>query len=186
MNTFLNLTIVAILLSPLPSLAQAVIKTVAGNGSTTYSGAKVAATDAELNGPSGVFVDAAGILYIADQSNFAIRKVDKTGTMTTIGGCGPDISCLEAGPFLGGSAVKTSVNPYDIVVDKAGNVYITDGSRNAVEKVDTGGTITAFAGTGKPTADLGDGGPANKANLSTPVGLDIDKCRQYLHRRFVE
>jgi len=176
MNPFFYLTAFTILLSPSLGLAQAVIKTVAGNGSTTYSGAEVAATDAELNGPSGVFVDAAGNLYIADQSNFAIRKVDKTGTMTTIGGCGPDISCLESGPFLGGAAVKTSVNPYDIVVDKAGNVYITDGSRNAVEKVDTGGVITAFAGTGKATADLGDGGPANKANLSTPVGLDIDSA----------
>jgi len=173
MNIRLYLIASALLGSSL-SHAQAVIKTVAGNGSTTFSGAKVAATDAELNGPSGVFVDAAGNLYIADQSNFAIRKVDKTGTMTTIGGCGPGISCLESGPFLGGAAINTSVNPYDIVVDKAGNVYITDGSRNAVEKVDAGGTITAFAGTGKVTADLGDGGPANQANLSTPVGLDID------------
>ncbi len=176
MNIRLCLVTSALLLGRSPSLAQAVINTVAGSGSTAYSGATVPAIDAELDGPSGVFVDASGNLYIADQSNFAIRKVDKTGTMITIGGWGPAIGCLESGPFLGGSAVKTSVNPYDVVVDKAGNVYITDGSRDAVEKVDTAGVITAFAGTGNATANLGDGGPANKANLNTPVGLDIDSA----------
>jgi uncharacterized protein (TIGR03437 family) len=165
-----------LLIAPSLGFPQAVITTVAGDGSTSFSGAKVTAVNGHLNGPDGLFVDAAGNLYIADQSNFAVRKVDKSGAMTTIAGCGPDITCLESGPFLGGSAVKTSVNPYGIVVDKAGNVYITDGSRNAVEKIDTGGIITAFAGTGKPSANLGDGGPANKASLNTPVGLDIDSA----------
>jgi uncharacterized protein (TIGR03437 family) len=165
-----------VLIAPVFGLAQAVINTVAGNGSTAFSGDKVAAVDAHINGPDGVFVDAAGNLYIADQNNFAVRKVDTTGTMTTIAGCGPDITCLESGPFLGGAALKTSVNPYGIVVDKSGNVYITDGSRDAVEKIDTAGVITAFAGTGGATASLGDGGPADKANLNTPVGLDIDSA----------
>lgn len=176
MNSFYFRTAVSILLLPALAQAQGVIKTVAGNGSTAFSGAKVSALNGQLNGPSGVWVDSAGNLYIADQSNFAIRKVDQSGTMTTIGGCGPDITCLESGPFLGGAAIKTSVNPYDIVVDKAGNVYITDGSRNAIEKVDASGTITAIAGNVPAKPDLGDGGPANQASLSTPVGLDIDSA----------
>ena len=158
-------------------LAQGTINTVAGSDVSTYSGDNGPATKAGLNGPSGVFVDAAGNLYIADQSNFAIRKVAKSGIITTVGGCGPDIGCLESGVFLGGAAPKTHVNPYDVVVDKAGNIYATDGSRNAVVKVSSSdGTMTAFAGTGPAAANLGDGGPADKASIDTPVGLAIDSA----------
>jgi len=172
-NRFIALFILA---API-MLAQATITTVAGSDASTYSGDNGAATKAGLNMPSGVFVDASGNLFIADQSNFAIRKVDKNGTITTVGGCGPDIGCLESGVFLGGAGPKTHVNPYDVIVDKAGNVYATDGSRNAVVKVSSSdGKMTAFAGTGPTTANLGDGGPADKASLNTPDGLDIDSA----------
>ena len=73
-------------------------------------------------------------IFTSDQRNFAIRNVDKAGTITTVAGCGPDISCLESGGFLGGLAIKTHLNPYDVVLDKAGNVYATDGSRNCVTR----------------------------------------------------
>lgn len=164
----------AILLLMAPSLlAQGTITTVVGNGSATYSGDKGPAIDAGLNNPSGVALDAAGNLYIADQVNFAIRKVDKSGTITTVAGCGPDISCLESGLNLGGAAIKTHLNPYDVVVDKAGNLYATDGSRDAIVKVDAAGIITPFAGFANQK-NLGDGGPAVQASLNAPVGLHLD------------
>ena len=173
MKTRLHLAIFATLMAPCVCLAQGVIATVAGSGAATYTGDKGKATNAGLNGPSGVAVDASGNLYIADQSNFAIRKVDKNGTITTYAGCGPDINCLESGEILGGSAVTTHMNPYDVVVDKSGNVYTSDGSRNAVLKISTAGVATLFAGSGKTKFD-GDGGSAVNASLNTPVGLALD------------
>lgn len=161
----------ALFIAPVVARAQGIITTVAGSDKQGFSGDKGPATKAGLNGPSGVAFDALGNLYIADQVDFAIRKVDKNGTITTVAGCGSLASCQ---PFLGGNAIKTIVNPYDIVVDKAGNIYATDGSRNAVVKVSTSGIMTAFAGTGNPGVNLGDGGPADKASLETPVGMDID------------
>jgi DNA-binding beta-propeller fold protein YncE len=65
-----------------------IISTVAGNGSAGFSGDGAAATAAQLSYPFGVAVDAAGNLFIADQSNNRIRKVDITGSISTVAGNG--------------------------------------------------------------------------------------------------
>jgi hypothetical protein len=109
------------------------VTTVAGNGTTGYSGDGGPATSAGLNRTEGVATDSAGNLYIADWQNNRIRKVDAgTGVITTVAGNG------TAG-FSGDGAAATSAmlkGPTGVVVDSAGNLYIADQANNRVRKVD--------------------------------------------------
>ena len=153
--------------------ATGTITTVAGNGMAAYSGDGGPATSAELNYPSGVDVDSAGNLYIADTSNNRIRKVDvNTGTITTVAGNG---SQGYAGD--GGAATSAELNqPGGVRVDSAGNLFIADTANHVVRKVVAGtGTIITVAGTGTKGYS-GDGGPATSAELHYPDGVDVDSA----------
>ena len=152
--------------------ATNVITTVVGNGSPAYSGDNGPATNASLNTPSGIALDAAGNLYIADSGNNLVRKVDAaSGIITTVAGHGSG-SLGDNGP-----AVSASLsNPSDVAVDTAGNLYIADTLNNRIRKVDLSGTITTVAG-GTPTPGpdgLGNGGLATNAQLSRPYGITLD------------
>ncbi|MEK7353523.1 MAG: dockerin type I domain-containing protein, partial [Chloroflexota bacterium] len=116
------------------------ITTVAGNGVATFSGDGGSATAASLHYPTGVKVDGAGNLYIADMYNNRIRKVDAaSGNITTVAGNG-------AFGFSGdgGAATAASLNqPWGVTVDSAGNLYIADYSNNRIRKVmGVGETVT--------------------------------------------
>jgi hypothetical protein len=146
-----------------------IITTVAGNGSFGYSGDGGPATNAMLSQPSGVAVDAAGNLYIADAYNNHIRKVDTNGIITTVAGNGNETYSGD-----GGAATNASLaNPYDLVLDGSGNMYIADTYNNRIRKVDTNGIITTVAGNGWETY-AGDGGAATNANLGNPFGVAVD------------
>ena len=109
-----------------------VITTVAGNGTAGYSGDGGAATSAQLNGPTGVAVDTAGDLFIADQANNRVREVAAaTGVITTVAGNG------TAG-FSGDGGAATSAamySPTDLALDSTGNLYISDNANNRIRKV---------------------------------------------------
>ena len=81
-----------------------VITTIAGTGERGFAGDNGPATQAQLNFPAGVVVDSTGILYIADVSNHRIRKVDSTGTITTIAGTGTGGFGGDGGPATEGAA----------------------------------------------------------------------------------
>ena len=159
-----------------------VITTIAGNGpsggSGSYGGDGGPAVDAQLSFPFGVVVDSAGNLYIADAGNRRIRKIDSTGTITTIAGTG------EFGfSGNGGPAVEAEIsNPYGVAVDGAGNLYIADYGNHRIRKVDVMGMITTFAGiTGlvrrrRERGFGGDGGPAVAALLNSPAGVAVDRA----------
>lgn len=148
-----------------------VITTVAGTGTPGYSGDGGPATAAELNGPIGVAVDAGGNLYIAEYYSSCIRKVDITGTITTVAGTGAPGYSGD-----GGAANTAALNyPTGVAVDSAGNVYIADGSNSRIRKVDPQGIITTFAGTGA-FGFSGDGGPATDAVLDGPNGVAVDNA----------
>jgi uncharacterized protein (TIGR03437 family) len=166
-------------------LPSGVITTVAGSGpapcvSTTcgsFSGDGGPATSASLYWPSGVAVDAAGDIFIADSQNECIRKVSASGIITTVAGVGT--SCT-AGSFCGGfsgdggpatSAELTA--PYGVAVDIAGNLFIADQGNNRIREVSPSGIITTVAGTGAPVF-AGDGGPATSASLFAPHGIVLD------------
>jgi uncharacterized repeat protein (TIGR03803 family) len=153
----------------LNAITSDIITTASGNGSNGYSGDGGAATNASLNEPYGVAVDANGNLYIADTENDSIRKVGTNGIITTVAGNGaPSYS------GFGGTATNAGLNkPYGVAVDAYGNLFIADTENDSVREAGTNGVITAVAGNG--TAGYsGDGGAATNASLNEPYGVATD------------
>lgn len=149
-----------------PALADPTftLSAVAGNNKAGFSGDGGPATQAQLNNPAGVEVDAAGAIYIADYRNARIRKVSPDGTITTIAGDGQPYNF--ASPGDGGPATKAQLrSPYGVGVDKKGIVYVADQQGHRVRKIALDGTITSIAGDGV-RGFTGDGGPAEKARVA--------------------
>ena len=150
-----------------------VISTVAGNGSSGFSGDGGPATQAEFswgfNGHLGIAVDRSGNLYIPELSNQRVRKVDSAGIVTTVAGHG-----VRDNSGDGGAATSAGlVDPIAVAVDGAGNLYIAEFAGNRVRKVNTSGIITTAAGGG-PLGSNGDGGPATSAVLNAPFAVAFD------------
>lgn len=151
-----------------------IITTVAGNGSSGYTGDGGPATNAKLLAPSGVAVDAWGNIYIADEGNNRIRKVAaSTGIITTIAGKG---TAGYSGD--GGLAINAEFNgPQDIFIDAANDLYITDLYNNVVRRIDeTTYKISTVAGNGS-AGYSGDGGKATSAEMHSPMGLCVTSAR---------
>src|SRR5581483_927924 len=108
--------------------------------------------------------DRAGNLYIADDNNYRIRKVNAAGIITTVAGGGDT-------PGDGGLATNAYLSSiYSVFVDADGNIYFPSGAAsqsNRIRKVDASGIITIIAGTGV-LGDSGDGDPAISAQLRYP------------------
>jgi len=151
--------------------AAPLITTVAGAGSNVlpFSGDGGPATSAGFLGPNGIAVDSAGNIYLADSSNNRIRKVDAAGIVTTLAGNGAITFAGDDGPATSGSFFT----PLGVAVDGAGNVYIADSLNHRVRKVDTAGILTTVAGAGYPESS-GDGGPATRAGLFSPLAVAVD------------
>jgi hypothetical protein len=171
--------------------------TVAGNGGWAFSGDGGPATKAKLRGPSGVAVDAAGDLLIADSNNQRVRVVAAStatfygqamtaGNIYTIAGNGKTGFSGDGGP-----ATSAKLNgPSAVAVDATGNVLIADSANNRVRVVAastgtfygqpmTAGNIYTIAGNG--TAGFsGDGGPATSAELSAPASVSLDHAGNVL------
>ncbi|MGH9784684.1 MAG: hypothetical protein ACRD88_10895, partial [Terriglobia bacterium] len=98
-----------------------IITTVAGNGIETFSGDGGPATAASLRFPTGVAVDAGGVLYIADAGNGRIRRVAADGRITTVAG-GPCCAVGDGGP----ATLATLENPGGVAVAADGSFYIAD------------------------------------------------------------
>ena len=144
-----------------------IISTIAGNGKGTYAGDGGQAVAASINLPSSVVIDAVGNLYIADISNYRIRKVTKsTGVISTLAGTG------TAG-FNGDGGQATAAQfelPYGLTFDALGNLYVSD--YNRVRKINSLGIISTIAGGA--VGFSGDGGQATSAALNTPWGITFD------------
>src|SRR2546427_2237248 len=150
---------------------QYIISTVAGNGTSDFSGDGGLATSTSLLAPRGVAVDGSGNLYIGDSGNQRIRKVYAAffGIITTVAGNGTAGLSGDGGPA--GSASLSY--PGGVAVDGAGNLYIADSSNQRIRKVDTAGIITTVSGNG--TAGFtGDFGPATSARFNNPSGVAVD------------
>jgi trimeric autotransporter adhesin len=148
-------------------VSKGIITTVAGDGTYGFGGDGGPATEAQLDLPYGIAVDAAGNLYIADEGNNRVRKVSG-GIMTTVAGTGADGFSGDGGP-----ATAAQLNwPRAVAVDAAGNLYIADTESNRIREV-SNGVITTVAGNG--TRDFGgDNGPATAAPLNWPDGISLD------------
>ena len=164
------------------------ITTVAGTVSSGSSGDGGPATMAELDAPSGVAVDTAGNLYIADTKNNKIRKVSSLGTITTVAGTGSSGSIGDGGP----ATMAQLKAPEGVAIDTAGNLYIADTKNDKIRQVSSLGTITTVAGTGS-SGFFGDGGPATLAQLKAPSGVAVNTAGNFyiadtknMRIRFVE
>jgi hypothetical protein len=145
-----------------------IITTVAGTGQPGYSGDGGPATQAQLNSPYGIALDAANNLYIVDRLNSCIRVVEgTTGVIHTIAGTGQSGFSGDGGP----APQAHLQEPNDIVLDGQGYAFIADVRDHRVRVIDlASGIITTFAGTGEAGSN-GDGGPASRATLFGPRAL---------------
>ena len=146
-----------------------IISTVAGNGTSGYSGDGSAATSAQLKSPLGVAFDSEDNMYIGDYGNNVIRKVDSNGIISTVAGTG------TAG-YSGDGGMATSANLYKptaLTVDLSGNIYFCDTYNEVVRRISKNGIISTIAGTGTQGYS-GNGGAAASAKLYRPYGIAVD------------
>jgi uncharacterized protein (TIGR03437 family) len=137
------------------------MSTFAGTGAYGYSGDGGAASKAMLAAPVSLSFDAAGNLYIGDEGNSNIRRIDTSGNITT---------------------VATGISPKGMAVDPTGTFfYVVDGVTSVVRKVLPGGAVVTIAGNGQPGYS-GDGafngtnytgGPSSLAQVDQPAGLTL-------------
>lgn len=153
-----------------------VVSTVAGTGADRFSGDGGPATLATFQGPTGVAVDQAGNLFIADYYNRRVRWISQDGIITTVAGGGTD-SSGNSGPATNASLAFV----YAVIIDPANNIVFSDftdcyygangcTNTNHIRAISPSGTVTTVAGNG-PSYPLGDGGPAINASLFEPQGL---------------
>lgn len=147
-----------------------IITTVVGNGNLGFGGDNGIATAAMVHNPHGIAVDDTGNLYIADSDNKRVRKVSTSGIITTIVGDGNNSYAGDGGP-----AVNAELYPWDVIIDKFGNLFISDQAGNAIRMVNASGTISTVAGNGIQ-GFAGDGHRADSAELNHPYGIDLDNC----------
>ncbi|HLY46375.1 MAG TPA: hypothetical protein VKQ73_12400 [Stellaceae bacterium] len=159
-------------------MAEFIITTAVGTGEKGFAGDGGPATRALLNGPFDIAFDAAGNLYFSDTFNNRIRWVDAaTGVIATLAGNGDKGYAGDGGPATAAALAE----PYGVVVDRAGNIYIADRLNRRVRRIDArSGIITTLAGTGE-AAYSGDGGPAAAAGLAEPNGLAFDAGERHLY-----
>src|SRR5689334_15430073 len=141
--------------------AQWIISTIAGTGAQGYAGDGGAATQALLNNPFDLAFDPGGNLCFSDTFNHCIRRIDaRSGVITTIAGTGERGLAGDGGP-----ATRALMNePYGLVIDRAGSLYVADRLNGRVRRIDgKTGIITTLADEG----------------LKEPNGLALDRD----HRR---
>lgn len=163
-----------------------IIVRIAGTGDPGFSGDGGPALDSILSGPSGIALDGAGNLYVADTGNNVIRKIDAaTGIISTVAG-----SPNGAAGFAGDGGPATSAllsSPQGITVGSNGNLYIADTANQRIRMVAApvppaaSGIITTVAGNGLPSGMgdgkgtySGDGHQAIDAGLSLPYAVAFD------------
>ncbi|MBU0944239.1 MAG: PKD domain-containing protein [Proteobacteria bacterium] len=132
-----------------------IVTTIAGNGTSGFSGDNGSATDAQLNAPRSLAIDTGGNVYISDINNRRLRKVDSNGIITTIA-----------------AASDYGLIGYGLAVDSEGNIYSTSANGIYIKKIDTSGIITTIAGNGNQGFS-GDGGPATSAEIN-PYAIAVD------------
>lgn len=181
-----NMTISAIAVAPghIPSAPvsatytittppNSVVSTVAGNGTSGFSGAGGPATSAELGGPGAITLDSYGNLYIADCGGLAsvVWKATTDGNISILAGTGASGYSGDGGP----ATSATLRCPQGVAVDASGNVFISDNGNNRVREVlASTGNIVTYAGNGTSIAPNGDGGPATSASVGQPTALALD------------
>jgi class 3 adenylate cyclase len=163
--------------------ANGTISTVAGTGDSGYAGDGGPATSALLNDPRCLAVDANSYIYVTDALNDRVRRIDVSGTISTVAGTGDQGTKGDNGPATSAS-LQLATSPLSgggcLAVDTAGNVFIADALNNRVRKVAVGSNIiTTVAGNGRQGSS-GDSGAATNAELDLPLGVAVDSSGLYI------
>jgi len=161
-----------------PDSGRYTIATIGGTGKPGFSGDGGRAVAAKLNQPVAVAVDAKGTVYVADQVNHRVRKIDSRGIITTIAGNGKGVTTLSDIRVLDKSGKATMLplhDPCGVAVDKRGSIYIALSLYGRVRRVNPQGVLEVVAGTGIGSRYAGDGGPALKAKLRLPTAMAFDR-----------
>lgn len=122
-------------------------------------------TRARFNHPFGLAVDATGSVYIADQGNSLIRKMDATTLVSTYAGV-PRVS----GSANGADSAASFNKPFGVAIDGSGNLYVADAGNNKIRMISPMGIVSTFAGTG--IAGAGNG--PDTATFNSPLGVAVD------------
>jgi trimeric autotransporter adhesin len=149
--------------------AGGVITTIAGTGVAGYSGDSGPATLAALNGPFAIALSTSGDVFFSDMDNHCIRKINSTGTISTVAGTG---ALGFNGDGIQATAAQLS-RPAGVSIDNIGNIYFADNGNHRVRKIDLSGVISTIAGSGT-SGYTGDNGPATDAQLNEPGGIALD------------
>lgn len=141
--------------------ASGTVTTIAGSGAWAYQDGP--AMQAAFKEPKSITVDNAGIVYVADYENHCVRKIEN-GQVSTYAGVGG-----SSGDVLGASSTAKFYRPRDLVLDPAGNLYVTDLMNNKIKVVTTGGIVNLVAGSG---AQGNTDGVGIAASFNRPTGID--------------
>jgi sugar lactone lactonase YvrE len=151
------------------------VRIVCGAGAG-FTGDGGPATAALFKQPKSLAVDDDGNIYIGDQQNFRVRRIDADDVITTIAGNGMQLSAGDGGPAVEASLywdAGDNPEPSGGLAVAGGVLYIADSMGNRIRAVDLEtGVIQTIAGTGE-AGNSGDGGPAIEAELSGPRDLEI-------------
>jgi sugar lactone lactonase YvrE len=139
------------------------VTTIAGTGN--LGNADGPGTTAQFYAPTGLAVDATGNIFVADMGNNLIRKIGPGGVVSTFAGNG------SAGYTNGTGTAASFSQPTGIVIDAAGNLYVTDSGNNLVRKITQAGVVTTIAGSRLAGFLSGQG---TAAAFNKPSGIALD------------
>ncbi|WMT40992.1 hypothetical protein RE628_28685 [Paenibacillus sp. D2_2] len=152
-------------------LDTGILTKIAGTGTAGFADGPAA--NAQFNSPYAIDADTNGNLYIADYSNYRIRKIDKNGNVTTVAGNGtqPAQGTADWVPNNIDALSAKLLSPVSIKIDKVGNIYFGTNA-NLLQKVDASGKIWNVIGNGS-LGDPNNGATAASVAFAPPMGLDI-------------
>lgn len=145
-----------------------IITTVAGTGTSGFSGGGGAAMAANLSNTYYIYHDRTGQYYIAHPNG--VRMVDAAGIIHDIAGSGTVGYSGDGGP----ATAALLKNPQGVTKDIAGNIYITEDGNHVIRKISPSGIITTICGNGT-MGYSGDGGMATAAVITSPRGITTDR-----------
>ena len=155
--------------------SNGIINTIAGNGSGGYNGEGIPATLSQTYETTGMMIDKAGNIFIAERSDNRVRKLSASGVITTVAGNG-----IKGYSGDGGLAINAQLDlPNSLSIDNNGNIFIADLGNSCIRKINVNGVITTIAGNGV-RGFTGDGGLAINAQLDYPTAVFADSSGNIL------